>query len=279
MAKKQPQPKKPETYEEFLAQAWSQFRNLGDECDPNVSPSNYPYRVGELVRYGNRPDCRVEEILKDGKLIHISSHDRGEVYGKPYDNARRLPILVWWMELEPIMPEEHTQFARPRIHTEYTQTSLDSLIQTIYHRGLIDSPTYQRDYVWTLDNKQKLVQSIMDRADIGKFLFLEYPYPEYRLEVVDGKQRLNAIREFYEGRFPFKGKTWFQFSRGDKHAFGDIMTQSAKLDAEKVSKADVLWLFLSINTGGVPQTEEHVAKAKRLYEEALKTEAKDGSSH
>jgi hypothetical protein len=48
------------------------------------------------------------------------------------------------------------------------------------------------------------------------------------------------------------------------------MIQSATLDSEKVSKADVLWLFLSINTGGVPQTEEHVANAKRLYEEALK---------
>jgi uncharacterized protein with ParB-like and HNH nuclease domain len=114
----------------------------------------------------------------------------------------------------------------------------------------------------------------MNRMDIGKFVFVSYPWPENRLEIVDGKQRLNAILEFTQGRFNYEGKSWFQFSRDDKNVFEDLMTQVETLDSQKVSKADILWLFLSINTGGVPQTEEHVAKARRLYEEALKSEDK-----
>ncbi len=43
-------------------------------------------------------------------------------------------------------------------------------------------------------------------------------------------------------------------------------------------RADTLWLFLSINTGGVPQTEEHVARARHLYEEALKGEQTNGTT-
>jgi len=91
---------------------------------------------------------------------------------------------------------------------------------------------------------------------------------------VDGKQRLNAILEFTQGKFPYEGKTWFQFSRRDKNVLEGLMIQSATLDSEHVSKSDILWLFLSINTGGVPQTEEHVAKAQRLYQEAIKEEGK-----
>ena len=68
-----------------------------------------------------------------------------------------------------------------------------------YHRGLIDNPDYQRGYVWTLEDKQKLIQSIFNRADIGKFVFIEDEnYREYRLEVIDGKQRLRAILDYYE---------------------------------------------------------------------------------
>lgn len=269
---RQPKIKEPVTYEEFLAEAWSHWRTLGSEYEPQVNAPTYHYQVGEQVRYGMRPDCRVEEILKDGKLIHISSHDRGEVYGKPFDNHRRIPVLAWWMDLEPIVTMEDTKFSRPRIHTEYIQTGLDSLIHMVYRRGLITSPDYQRGYVWTLEDRQRLVQSIFDRADIGKFLFLEYPHPEYRLEVVDGKQRLNAICEFYEGRFAYKGKTWFQLSWSDKRAFMDVMVQMGKLDASRIKKSDILWLFLCINAGGVPQTEEHIATARALYEAELAKE-------
>jgi len=268
--------KEPVTYEDFLAREWEQWKTFGGRDESNVYEPNYLYKVGEAVILGNQPDCRVEEVLMSGKLIHISHADRGTTYGNPYDNKRRLPMLVWWMDLEPISTVENTNFRRPYIHTNYTTTPLDSLVHTIYRRGLITSPTYQRDYVWSLEDKQRLVQSIFNRADIGKFLFLEHPYPENRLEVIDGKQRLDAIREFYEGRFEFKGKTWFQLSPEDKNAFMDVMTQSGTLNAELVKKSDVLWLFLTINAGGVPQTEEHLAHARKLYEEAVAEEAAKG---
>jgi len=274
MAKRQPKPKTPVTYADFLAKEWDSYTTHKEQELKNIPESNYPFKVGEPVIIGNLHECRVEEILMDGKLLHISRHDRGVTYGKPWDNERRLPGLFWWISVEPVAPIENTNFRRPRVNTDYQQTSLDGLVHQVYHRGLMTSPDYQRDYVWTLEDKQRLIQSIFDRADIGKFVFLEREWPENRLEVVDGKQRLNAITEFMQGRFAFRGKTYFQLSNEDKGAFTDIMVQMARLDNKYVKKSDVLWLFLSINAGGVPQTEEHIAKARKLYEKALAEESK-----
>jgi hypothetical protein len=99
-----------------------------------------------------------------------------------------------------------------------------------------------------------------------------HPHPEYRLEIIDGKQRLKAIMEFLEGRFKYEGVNWFQLSWSDKQGFTDNMVQVGKLQADRVKKSDILWLFLTVNRGGVPQTEEHIAKAKALYEQAVREE-------
>jgi hypothetical protein len=244
-----------------------------------IQPSpNYLYEVGEEVQFGNQPGPRVEEIHNGGQILVISVDDKGEAYGIPYDNHRRLPHIVYWNNVNPVKTITETHFATPRKETQYTQTSLDSLVHQTYRRGLIDSPIYQRGYVWTLEDKQRLVKSIFNRADIGKFVLMQHPYPENRLEVIDGKQRLNAIRDFVEGRFEYEGKTWFQLSHQDKRSFYDIMVQICQLEAERIKKSDVLWLFLSVNAAGVPQTEEHIAKVRDLYELTLKEEliAKSG---
>jgi hypothetical protein len=124
MKKREPKVKEPETYEEFLAQAWESFQTHYADYDANVPPCNYPFKVGESVRYGNRPEPRVEEILKEGRLLHLSVHDRGETYGKPWDNHRRIPVLTWWVQVDPIALEEDTAFGRPRINAQYLQTSM-----------------------------------------------------------------------------------------------------------------------------------------------------------
>ena len=270
MAKRQIKRPDPQTYEDFLERAHEQFRCLG--ADNIIPPSNYPFRIGQPVSYGGYQECLVEELLENGRLLLLSYADKGERRGEPYDNQRRLPVLVWWVNVEPLDEIQETNFSRPRIACNYMQHDLRALISRVYHRGLIDSPEYQRDYVWTLEDKQRLIRSIFNRTDIGKFIFLEHEYPENRLEVIDGKQRLNAILEFTQGHFTFEGKTWFQLSWLDKRSFHDLMVQSADLDAKRMKKSDILWLFLSINTAGVPQTEAHVAKTQKMYEEALEGE-------
>ena len=69
------------------------------------------------------------------------------------------------------------------------------------------NPEYQRDYVWSEEDKVDLIDSIMHHRDIGKFVFVENPFDHSKerggdsYEVLDGKQRINAIIGFINGEF------------------------------------------------------------------------------
>jgi hypothetical protein len=266
--------KAPETYEEFLEREWKNH-NI-HYADYHIPPSNYPFKVGQSVIYGALPDVRVEEILDNGRLLHISYHDRGESYGRPFDHNRRLPRIVWWIDVETITTGAESVGGTPSyLRASYSNTGLDSIIHRVYAHGLIDTPDYQRGYVWTDEDRVRLIDSIFNGFDIGKFVFVRYPYPENRDEVVDGKQRLQAIIAFREGRFAYKGKTWYELAQMDRNNFENLQVQYAELRGEEYKKSDILWLFLSINAGGVPQTEEHISKTRKMYLQALEEESKN----
>jgi hypothetical protein len=70
-------------------------------------------------------------------------------------------------------------------------------------------PPYQRySEIWPLEKRQLLIDSLLNGFDIPKFYFHDF-YPgrtikgeDYRFAIIDGKQRLDAIWKFIEGKFP-----------------------------------------------------------------------------
>jgi len=69
------------------------------------------------------------------------------------------------------------------------------------------SPTYQRmGSVWKKDQKQLLIDSIINGFDIPKLYFQFMPQEKtnhiYNYAVIDGKQRLETIIEFINDKFP-----------------------------------------------------------------------------
>ncbi|MEH6738607.1 MAG: DUF262 domain-containing protein, partial [Sulfitobacter sp.] len=71
---------------------------------------------------------------------------------------------------------------------------------------------YQRKLVWTLHEKQKLVESVMKRYPIPAILFAEKGDANSQYEVIDGLQRLNALISFIEGAFPTVDGRYFDVS-------------------------------------------------------------------
>jgi hypothetical protein len=59
---------------------------------------------------------------------------------------------------------------------------------------------YQRKLVWTLEEKQKLVESVLRRYPIPAILLAEREGGDY--EVIDGLQRLHTLMSFIETSFP-----------------------------------------------------------------------------
>lgn len=84
-----------------------------------------------------------------------------------------------------------------------------STVQSIYAEwdAIVKDPPYQRNGdVWSLEKKQLLIDSIINRYDIPKIYFHQYERAETRktgklYAVIDGRQRLETIVKFLEDGF------------------------------------------------------------------------------
>lgn len=66
---------------------------------------------------------------------------------------------------------------------------------------------YQRKLVWTIDEKQDFINTILNNYPVPIFLLVKYKYENndfYQYDVIDGLQRLDAIFSFIKNEFPAK---------------------------------------------------------------------------
>ena len=89
------------------------------------------------------------------------------------------------------------------------QTSIQSIFSWYSEDKLYVNRRYQRKLVWTLLEKQKLVESIIKKYPIPAILIAEREEEAGTYEIIDGLQRLHAIISFIETSFPtIEGKNF-----------------------------------------------------------------------
>lgn len=266
--KAQSDPKKVElTREQRISAAWDQFESYNPdakELTPSV-PACRLLKVGDKVELGNLKDCVVAELSNDGRFVLVEYTSVDTNYGKPIFTEGRMNVWPWY-EVFALDQIEPTRLTTDRLRPTFIQSDLSSLLSLALDRGVIDNPDYQRGYVWTLEDKQRLIASVMAERNIGSFLFVKYDYEAYKgkLVVLDGKQRLNALVEFYTGRYMYEGKFYHQLSRIDRARFESHRVAYAHLDGQRMSRAKLLEMFLEMNEAGVPQSEEHLNMVREL---------------
>ena len=82
--------------------------------------------------------------------------------------------------------------------------SIQSLYRSFRDGSLVVNRQYQRKLVWTVSEKQKLIDSILKDYPLPLFLLADKGLTAHgsaKLEVIDGMQRLNAIFSFIEQGF------------------------------------------------------------------------------
>lgn len=96
---------------------------------------------------------------------------------------------------------------------------------------LIVNRRYQRKLVWTLDEKRKLIDSILHDYPIPLVLLAELRAGAHagKLEIIDGMQRLNAVFSFIEHGFTFEDRLFdlSQFSRARQAAESGVFQAKA----------------------------------------------------
>lgn len=71
---------------------------------------------------------------------------------------------------------------------------------------------YQRKLVWTIEEKESLIDSILHQYPLPQFLVAETSAEQYRYEIIDGMQRLNAIFGFIENEFSLSDGRYFDLA-------------------------------------------------------------------
>lgn len=81
-------------------------------------------------------------------------------------------------------------------------TSIQSLYGWFKDQKLFVNRRYQRKLVWTLEEKQRLMESLLKKYPVPAILVAEREGVPGTYEIIDGLQRLHAIVSFIECSFP-----------------------------------------------------------------------------
>lgn len=124
--------------------------------------------------------------------------------------------------------------------------------------SLGSDPEFQRRHRWNDQRRSRLIESFIINVPIPPIFLYEDRYGHY--EVMDGLQRLTAIRDFYRGAFALEGlKEWPSIN--GRH-YSDLPEQIRK-------GMDRRYLSSIILLQKTAKTQEEAARLKRLVFERI----------
>jgi hypothetical protein len=175
------------------------------------------------------------------------------------DTANRL-----WFKI-PQLPKAHYEVDVPWGLLEANLLSLAETGESFDRAqptGLVLDPEYQRAHVWTREQQVAYVEYVLAGGEVGKNITWNSPdwLRSFRAptELVDGKQRLEAVRAFLRGDFPAYGMT---AKPGDRF---DLGCRFKFRVCSLTTREEVLQLYLNINAGGTPHTTEELDRVRAM---------------
>lgn len=136
---------------------------------------------------------------------------------------------------------------------------------------------YQRDFCWSINDKKLLIESIISGIDIGKFVFRRrsYDWIVKQLDngndevafkdIIDGKQRLNAILGFIKNEYSDLNNYYFKdYSQEAQNKFFNFNSFAHGEMGENSTDEEVKKTFLNINFSGEQMSEEHINFVKSI---------------
>ncbi len=158
-----------------------------------------------------------------------------------------------------------------RILTEINREKLPAFINALKKPGYMDiRPDYQKRDRWDKKKQSQLIESFLINIPVPPIILYEKKYNVY--EVMDGQQRITALKDFYENRLQLTGlEVWPELNErtynelpGNIQAGIDRRSISiiVLIIESKSSPEDALLLkqlaFARINTGGVELSRQEI---------------------
>lgn len=217
------------------------------------------------------PNQKVDLSL-DGNKLTLSYSDNLH-----YDDVTNTEISVTGT----LVPKADQLRKRKSYNEGFERVDLNTdfmYLLEMYDRGeLFMDPVYQRDFVWTTEQKRLYIKNLFeDKASIRP-TFIEYTETledgtrKRVTEVLDGKQRIKALIDFYNNEFDVDGLYYKDLHYLDQIFFDRldvvytrIMNREGRKDLKLETKIE---LFLEINMLGTRMSDEDLKKAQALLKD------------
>jgi len=126
-------------------------------------------------------------------------------------------------------------------------------------------PPYQRGAVWTRAQSIRFVESAWQGVDLGRYVVNAPNNSDYLTELddllLDGQQRLTALRAYVDGAFEVFGAVFADVPDPHRARFLRILFPMVTTHLDKREDAEALYRLL--NFGGVPHQAERTLPALR----------------
>lgn len=160
-----------------------------------------------------------------------------------------------------------------RIVTEQARYPLSTIKDMFSGSDYILNPDFQRRHRWDSVKQSKLIESFIINVPIPPIFLYEKEYSVY--EVMDGLQRITAIKEFYEDKYALAGlEIWpelngkkystlpEQVRKGiDRRYISSIILLKETAKDLKAAKALKQLVFSRINSGGAKLEDQEYRNA------------------
>lgn len=148
--------------------------------------------------------------------------------------------------------------------TQAYDKSVSDVVRMIADKDLILDPDYQRNYVWDNKKASKLIESIILNVPIPVIYVSEEKDSSW--SVIDGLQRLNSLKRFFDGKFKLSGlEILYELNKCDIRTLPSKSLRMLKNGLLRIvmvtadSNDDIKYdIFMRLNTGSVHLNEQEL---------------------
>ncbi len=155
-------------------------------------------------------------------------------------------------------PFEFWKDKQKELVTSVVDYNLSTIADLVTSESIDLSPRYQRRFRWSSDRQSRLIESFLMNVPVPPIFLNEDEYGEY--SIIDGKQRITAIVEFFRGRLRLEKLEVFQDLNGK--TIDDMPTKLRRVLETRPNLRTIIILrqsdpdikfevFRRLNTGGV----------------------------
>lgn len=256
---------------------------------------NKPVLVGEMVRVDSKyvisantdKICKVIEILDDNRVRVTYKSDEVRKANSivsdivPISAIKRdfdfvgvnpIPDRCWHDDM--IKCNYNLSWVLTSLKSQYKDNKGNEIATFNFNPYLIDKEGnkvyYQRDFCWSLKDKKDFIESIYNQMNCG-VIVIKYNDDDKmckvgaEYDVIDGKQRLKTLIEFFNDEFEDKnGYYWSDFSKVAQRRFLCFSPFTVYEFRENVTDERIKEAFLNVNHMGVEMSKEHIQFVKSI---------------